>query len=227
MFIDIYKGKRFYIMVILIDNGHGSDTEKKGKFSPLLDESIKVDKEFTNGGRFREWKYNRVIANNVVDILKDMGYDARLVVPEDTDISLAKRVERINAVCKKYGASNVVLVSVHSNASGSGNEWMPAKGWEAYSTRGVTKSDKLASFLYKRAHSNITDRKIREDWSDGDADKEADFYIIKKADCPAVLTENFCFDNKDDLKYITSEEGIHTVTRIHVEGILDYVNSQK
>ena len=54
-----------------------------------------------------------------------------------------------------------------------------------------------------------------------------DFYIIKKAYCPAVLTENFFYDNKDDLKYLTSEEGIHAVVRTHVEGIIDYVNSKK
>ena len=69
-------------MIILIDNGHGSDTESKGKFSPILDESMSIDKMFVNGNRFREWKYNRIIAKDVVEILKSMGYDARLLGPE-------------------------------------------------------------------------------------------------------------------------------------------------
>ena len=43
-------------MIILIDNGHGQNTEQNGKFSPLLDESMNIGSEFTNGGRFREWK---------------------------------------------------------------------------------------------------------------------------------------------------------------------------
>ena len=212
-------------MIILIDNGHGK--EVSGKFSPVLDSSMNIGSEFTDKGRFREWKYNRVIANQIVDILKDMKYDARLVVTEDNDISLSERVRRINTICNKVGAANVLLISVHANAVGNGTDWCTGKGWEAYTTRGKTISDKLADFLYKRADSNLPGRKIREDWTDGDRDKEADFYIIKKSKCASVLTENFFYDNKDDLKYMTSEEGIHGVVRLHVEGIIDYINSQK
>lgn len=215
-------------MIILIDNGHGSNTEQNGKFSPLLKGSgLDIPSEFTNNGRFREWKYNRVIANQVVDTLVGMGYDARLVTPEDKDISLSERIRRINTICNKEGAGNVLLISVHSNAVGNGTQWMNAYGWEAYTTRGETKSDVLAEYLYKRADTNIKGRKIREDWTDGDRDNEADFYIIKKAKCPAVLTENFFYDNKDDLLYLTSDEGVHGVVRLHVEGIIDYIKNKK
>ena len=104
---------------------------------------------------------------------------------------------------------------------------MQGKGWEAYTTRGETVSDKLATYLYKRAEKNIKDRKIREDKTDGDSDKEAGFYIIKNAKCAAVLTENFFYDNKDDLKYLTSDEGVQAVVRLHVEGIIDYIENKK
>lgn len=211
-------------MIILIDNGHGENTEQNGKFSPVLEDSMNIPSEFTNKNRFREWKYNRVISHQIVDKLKSMNYDARLVVPEDTDISLSERVRRINTICNKEGAGNVLLISVHANAVGNGTQWMSAYGWEAYTTRGKTKSDELANFLYKRADSYLKGRKIREDWTDGDRDKEADFYIIKKAKCPAVLTENFFYDNKDDIQYMVSDEGIHSVVRLHVEGIIDYCN---
>jgi len=211
-------------MIILIDNGHGENTEQNGKFSPVLEDSMNIPSEFTNKNRFREWKYNRVISHQIVDKLKSMNYDARLVVPEDTDISLSERVRRINTICNKEGAGNVLLISVHANAVGNGTQWMNAYGWEAYTTRGKTKSDELANYLYKRADSYLKGRKIREDWTDGDRDKEADFYIIKKAKCPAVLTENFFYDNKDDIQYMVSDEGIHSVVRLHVEGIIDYCN---
>ena len=212
-------------MIILIDNGYGYNT--LGKNSPVIDSSMKIGQEFTDNGRFKEWKYNRVIAKQIVDKLIATGYDARLVVTENTDVSLSERIRRINTICNKYGAANVLLVSVHANAVGDGSQWMTGKDWEAYTTRGKTKSDILADFLYKRADSNLPNRKIREDWTDGDRDKEADFYIIKKAKCPAVLTENFFYDNKDDLIYLTSEEGVHGVVRLHVEGIIDYIKSQK
>lgn len=213
-------------MVILIDNGHGVNT--LGKQSPLIKGSgLKVSSEFTENGRFKEWKYTRVIANMVVETLKAMGYDARLLVSEDKDISLSERVKRTNAICKKYGTSNVLLISVHANAAGDSSKWMTGKGWEAYTTVGKTKSDTLAEYLYKRAEKNFEDRKIRMDKSDGDMDKESNFYIIKNSYCPAVLTENFFYDNKDDLEYLTSDEGVHAVVRTHVEGIVDYLKSIK
>lgn len=214
-------------MIILIDNGHGSNTEQNGKFSPKLTSDMKIGDEFTNGGRFREWKYNRVIATGIVRTLKDMGYDVRLVTPEDKDISLSERIRRINTICNKEGASNVMLISVHANAVGDGSQWMTGKGWECHTTKGKTKSDKLADFLYARAKKNLEGRKIREDWSDGDIDKEANFYIIQKAYCPAVLTENFFYDNKDDLAYLTSDVGVQGVIRLHVEGIIDFINYLK
>jgi len=213
-------------MIILIDNGHGNNT--LGKQSPLLEGTgLDVWNIFTEKGRFKEWKYTRVIAEDVVSKLKGLGYDARLVVTEKNDVSLSERVRRINTICNKYGASNVVLVSVHANAVGDSSQWMTGKGWEAYTTKGKTKSDVLAEFLYKRAEQNLKGRKIRKDTTDGDSDKEADFYIIKKAKCPAVLTENFFYDNKDDLSYLTSDEGLNGVERTHVEGIIDYINYVK
>ena len=211
-------------MIILIDNGHGSTTQ--GKQSPTLDNSFIVNNEFTEKGRFKEWKYNRVIAHMLVTKLKAMGYDARLVVTEDKDISLGERVKRVNAICSKSGVSNVIMISIHANAVGDSSRWMTGQGWEAYTTKGKTKSDVLAEYLYKRAEKNFKGRKIRKDTSDGDSDKEADFYIIKNTKCPAVLTENFFYDNKDDLKYMVSDEGIHAVVRTHIEGIIDYVNSK-
>lgn len=213
-------------MIILIDNGHGENT--LGKQSPILkDSGLNIPLEFVDKNRFKEWKYTRIISNLIVSKLKSMGYDARLVVTENKDISLAERIRRINTICNKEGKSKVLLISVHANAVGDSSQWMNGKGWEAYTTRGKTKSDTLAEFLYKRASKNMDGKKIREDWTDGDRDKEADFYIIKKSYCPAVLTENFFYDNKDDLKYLTSDEGVHAVVRTHVEGIIDYINSLK
>lgn len=198
-------------MIILIDNGHGKTTS--GKRS--------VD------GKLLEWKYTREIAEDVVAVLKGYGYDARRIVPEDDDISLAERVKRVNRICTQYGASNVLLISIHCNASGNGTAWMNGQGWEAYTTKGKTNSDILAECLYKRAEKNFKGRKIRKDTSDGDSDKEANFYIILKAKCPAVLTENFFMDNKEECNYMLSEVGRHQITRTHIEGIIDYIQSMK
>ena len=193
-------------MLILVDNGHGVNTP--GKCSP--------------DGKFREYKWNREIAHEVVAELKKRGYCAELLVTEDIDISLAERVRRANNKCNQLGTKNVLLLSVHVNAAGNG-QWLNAKGWSCFTSRGLTKSDKIADELYKVAEELMPNRTMRKDYSDGDADWEAGFYILKNTKCPAVLTENFFMDNKEDLAYLTSAEGRKAIIATHVEGVINYI----
>ena len=214
-------------MIILIDNGHGQETA--GKRSP--------------DGRLREYKYAREIAAEVVKRLKAQGYNAQQLVTEENDISLGTRCKRVNDICKHFGASNVLLVSVHCNAAGSGAKWMTAGGWSAYTTEGKTNADLLATHLYTAARNNLAeyeklmnagkqlgkyDKKqvpYRIDTADGDPDLESDFYILKKTSCPAVLTENLFQDNRQDVDYLLSEEGRKTIINLHIEGIINYIKS--
>lgn len=196
-------------MIVLIDNGHGEETP--GKRSP--------------DGILREYRYTREIAAEVQRQLQERGYQAQLLVPEDKDISLGVRCNRANSVCRNFGAKNVILVSIHVNAAGSG-QWMKATGWSAYTTKGVTKSDRLADSLYSAAKEVLPDdKRIRTDYSDKDPDWEENFYILKHSLCPAVLTENFFQDNKEDVSYLLSLEGRNAIVKIHVEGIINYINS--
>ena len=194
-------------MKIFIDNGHGLMTA--GKRSP--------------DGQFREAFYNREIAKRVVADLVDRGYDAELLVPEDDDVSLEERVRRINAACFLLGKQNVILVSIHVNAAGNGSKWLNATGWSVYTCKGQTESDKLAECLCLAAIKNFPGRRIRTDISDGDMDWEEGFYILRKSLCPAVLTENFFMDSRDDLEYLQSRAGKQAVVDTHVEGIVEYL----
>ena len=196
-------------MKILIDNGHGENTP--GKRSP--------------DGKFREYLYVREIADEVVSRLKARGYDAERIVKEFTDVALAERARRVNEVCGKLGTKNVILVSIHCNASGNG-EWMNAKGWSCYTSVGKTKADDLANCFYQAAEEHLAEqRKLRKDFSDGDPDWEAGFYMLTKTKCPAVLTENFFMDNKDEVAYLLSAEGREAVVATHVDGIIKYIES--
>lgn len=200
---------------ILIDNGHGNNTS--GKRSPYSQNKVSPNISFY------EYEWNREIAKPIVDGLKEMGYNADLLVTEDIDISLTERAYRVNKVCAEYGSGNVILISVHANAAGNGQKWMTAKGWSAFTTKGNTKSDIIAEYLYAEAEKNFVGRKIRIDNSDGDKDWETNFYICQKSKCPAVLTENFFYDNEDDVKYILSEEGRNAVIKTHIDGITNYI----
>lgn len=197
-------------MKILIDNGHGENTP--GKQSP--------------DRKLREYAYTREIAERIVQELSKQGYDAERIVKENIDVPLTERAKRVNAFCGKLGASNVILVSVHCNAAGSG-EWMKARGWSAYTSKGKTKSDVLADCLYESARMMFTGQRIREDRSDGDPDWEENFYILRKTKCPAVLTENFFQDNHEDVAYLLSSEGKQAIVNVHVEGIINYIKANE
>lgn len=210
--------KRKTPIKILIDNGHGKET--KGKRSPFSANRVMPSIDFY------EWSWNREIAKEIVSRLCDLGYDAELLVPEEKDIYLSERVRRVNHYCNELGSSNVLLVSIHANASGDGSKWHSGNGWSAYTTKGHTKSDILSEYLYDEAENIFKDKKIRTDYSDGDRDWEENFYILQKTFCPAVLTENFFYDNILDVKYILSAEGKENVIKCHVNGISKYVDAE-
>ena len=212
-------------IVIAVVNGHGKHV--KGKHSPKLGEDMNIPSMFVEDGRFKEWKYTRIVAKDIVTFLTSKGYDARLIVPEDDDIQLRTRASRINKLCKEYGESNVLMLEIHANANGSGNSWDSANGWELFTTVGKTKSDVLGELIYKKAVKNFNGRAIRKDVKDGDMDKEKNFYLIKNVKCPAILSENFFYTNKKDLEYMTSELGLFEVVRTHVEATMEYIESLK
>ena len=186
-------------MTILLDPGHGSDTP--GKRSP--------------DGRFLEYAFNRDIAARVASKLTTLGLNAEIIVPELTDVPLKERVSRINSRCAALGKGNVILVSIHANAVGNGSKWMNARGWSCYTSKGDTAADALATCLCEAAAKYFKDLRIRTDFSDRDPDFEESFYILRHTTCPAVLVENFFYDNPDDLRFLESEEG-----RIAIENVI-------
>lgn len=194
-------------MKILIDPGHGIDTP--GKRSP--------------DGLFLEYLWNRQVADLILEGLVSAGVDASLVVTETNDVTFRNRVNRVNTICNRVGASNVLLVSIHANAAGNGSAWMNARGWSCYTSKGKTKSDQVAECLYDAFEEEFQDRKIRKDMSDGDRDWEENLYVMQKSKCPAVLLENFFYDNREECAWMLQEETKRRIASAAVKGIIKYI----
>ena len=194
-------------MVILADPGHGIDT--LGKRSP--------------DGRLREYKYAREIAAEVVKRLKSMDYNAQQLVTEENDISLSVRCKRVNDICKHFGASNVLVVSIHCNAAGADGKWHDARGWQAcVSLNASAKSKQLASYLFDAAQ--VEGLKMRSP-KPGQKWWAQNLAICRDTLCPAVLTENLFQDNLADMEYLLSDEGREAIVNLHVNGIINYIKS--
>lgn len=191
-------------MKVLIDNGHGENTP--GKRSP--------------DGRLREYAYTREIADMVVNGLRKLGIDARRIVKENIDVSLSERCKRANAIYKESG-KKAILISIHCNAAGSGADWLNAKGWSVFvSNNASANSKRLATCLGQAAEvQKVAIRKQTPKllyW-------EQNLAMCRDTNCPAVLTENFFQDNKEDVDFLLSGEGKKAVAQIHIEGIAAYL----
>ena len=191
-------------IVVILDAGHGSDTD--GKRSPI----------WGDGAQLMEWEFNRDIVRRIAEKLDSLPipyleFPYKILVPEDEDVSLSERCKRVNQIYKENN-KNAYLLSVHANAGGG-------SGWECFTSVGETKSDAIAEVFCTEAKKAFIDKRMRFDHSDGDLDKESQFYILRNTDCPAILTENFFMDTESDCRYIMSEEGRDSIAQMHVEAI--------
>lgn len=188
-------------------------------------------------GRLREYAYSRETISEVKVKLESMGYKV-LVDMEESDLpksmqsviakqerqnELAMRVNFVNEVCRQYKGCQVLYVSVHVNASGSDGQWHDANGWQVcVSIKASERSKRLADCLFDAAKSH--ELKMRQPtarqkyW-------EQNLYVLNNTACPAVLTENLFQDNIDDVDLLLSDEGRHIIERLHVEGIIRYIES--
>lgn len=188
-------------------------------------------------GRLHEAIYSRQIVSELNAKLQAMGYRVMidyepLDLPkamqspsarQERQSELAMRVNFVNEICRQEGAANVLYVSVHVNAMGSDGQWHNANGWQVcVGTKASQRSKQLAACLFDAAKEHGL--KMRQPtaklkyW-------EQQVYVLNNTACPAVLTENLFQDNLDDVDFLLSDEGRHIIERLHIEGIIKYIES--
>jgi N-acetylmuramoyl-L-alanine amidase len=144
------------------------------------------------------------------------------IVKQEKNNELAMRVNYVNEVCRQKSAKNVLYVSIHVNAIGTDGKWHDARGWQVCVSDSASEGSKrLANCLFDSAKKNSL--KMRQPTA---AQKclSQNLYVLNNTKCPAVLTENLFQDNKADVDYLLSDTGRHTIARLHVEGILKYID---
>lgn len=194
-------------MIVLIDNGHGAETP--GKRSP--------------DGRLREYAWTRRCAARLQEVLQAKGMDARLLVPEQSDISLRLRAERANNLCRKHGKGNVLLVSIHNDAAGNNGAWYEARGFSALVGYNASQASKrLAATLWDVAQRNARLKGNR--WRPAEGYKTQNLAICRDTYCPAVLCECLFQDNREDVAFLLTEQGVDTVATAIADGICEYLN---
>ncbi len=188
-------------LIPILDKGHGKDTP--GKCSLRFGGNLPI---------LYEWEFNRDVVGRICRMCQDAGIEYWLLAPEQNDIPLQERCERANRIYEETGGK-CFLLTIHANAGGG-------TGWECYTTKGETKSDRIAEILADEWRAEFGDQwKIRADYSDGDADKESQFYILRHTKCPAVLSENLFMDNYKDYQFLMTDAGRERIAKVHFETI--------
>lgn len=203
---------------IVLDYGHGG-MDKYGKYTTAPAKMfVHPNKEIAYEGVI-----NRQIGKRIFDLLsyhKDVNVVETVAYNDPKDTPLVERVLFAN----RYKASDTLLISIHGNASNS-----KARGFELFTTKGKTKSDDLATCIIEEVEPMYKNLGIplRYDTSDRDKDKEADFYIIKKVSCIAVLIEVLFFDNFEDFKLLKDEKFQCDFANCVYRGVMKYISQNK
>tara|TARA_R110000822_G_scaffold305011_1_gene430489 strand:+ start:2209 stop:2838 length:630 start_codon:yes stop_codon:yes gene_type:complete len=173
-----------------------------------------------NGETAYEGVLNRQIGGHVYTCLRSHSeFNVVCTVKEDDsrDMALSQRVR----VANSFDSKSTIFVSIHCNASPQHN----ASGFEIFTTNGLTKSDILAEDIInavEHIYQNVN-MKLRYDLSDGDKDKEADFYVLRKTSCPAVLIECGFFDYRLDFDKLKDPIFQGNLGSFIYTGILNYI----
>lgn len=124
------------------------------------------------------------VALELAQILRQAGAEVKLTresdtVPWNSQNDLSERVR----IANQWGAD--AFVSIHANATTSPS----AKGMEVWTSVGQTAGDALAEDIANALKATFPGLVFRADMSDGDLDKESNFYVLYYTRMPAALVE--------------------------------------
>ena len=192
----------------IFDNGHGGIIDgvyqTAGKRSPV----------WSDGTQLFEGEFNRSIVDRLMKLCEDANIDCINLVDTNVDIPLSTRTSQANEIYRNTDKP-CIYISIHAN--GFSDE--AAHGWEVYTSIGETKSDEIAEVLFNKAQAEFPTHTMRKDTRDGDADKEANFYVLKNTAMPAILSENFFMTNEAECRLLMSDDGRDRIAKIHFEMI--------
>jgi N-acetylmuramoyl-L-alanine amidase len=184
-------------MIVCIDPGHGD--YDPGAIGP-------------NGTREKDIAL--LMALQVGKILQAANVKVVYTRTSDQSKALAERVVLAN----ESGAD--LFVSIHCNSVTNPT----AHGMEVYTTPGQGKADLAAEEIVRAWLKYLPGHTIRKDLSDGDSDKEANFYVLRYTTMPAVLVETAFISNPREEQKLKSANFQAKAAQAIAEGILQYLN---
>ena len=195
----------------LLDAGHGGMKDGVYTTAPA---KMHV---FDDGLTFYEGVNNRAIVDKLSTMLVVNNIEHRSVHDHEPDTPLKVRVNLANRLHAE--TKRCIYLSVHSDAMPEESHGK-GSGISVFTSIGQTSSDVLAEIFCTTYQRMLSQFKFRKDTSDGDQDKEENFYVLRKTICPAILTENLFFDNRNEAEFLLSADGQNQIALTLLNAIL-------
>lgn len=150
------------------------------------------------------------------DLLRIVRLDDESEFNASSSVDLFKRVVTANRIENNHMMDNLLLVSIHLNASDNHD----ASGFEAYVCKNASSAsrsvaEKLVGTAIARGFGG--NRKRPQTLY-----REENFAIIAKTKSPAVLTESLFLSNESDREKLQSPSVLCQIADIHVDVIRDF-----
>lgn len=195
------------ITTIIIDRGHATLDNKKNYATPGKQHKFEDGLHVYEG--YENQKYVECIANYAMLEGFEVVFTVKPNDPKDPSLG-----ERVRIANNHKNKKNALFLSVHNNAGGG-----KGQGTEVFTSKGKTLSDTFAESIFREIQQSFPYRKMRSDVTDGDMDKEENFYVLKNTAMPAILLEIGFFDNREDYEWLSNPANIEQISRAIVEGI--------
>ena len=204
-------------LIPIIDCGHGGLNEN-GNYTTTKGKKYTFNGDEQESFTIYEGVINRQIGGKLISKLKEAGIAYLDLNSNDSrDMKLSDRVKVADDFYARN--KNCFYLSIHSNSAstdlkGNGSK---AHGFEIFTSRGKTQSDRLAKVIADKYKTHFPDISFR-------GLKESNFHVLKYTDCPAVLVENLFFDNYEEALFLKSEEGQEKITACLFDAIKTIVS---
>ena len=155
------------------------------------------------------------VSRLVEKYLLAVGYEVKLTRTDFEQVE-TDDLSYWTTLANDWGAD--IFISLHCNSATN----QKAKGYEVWTSPGNTLGDKLATCVYGQIATEFPDRAGRADYSDGDPDKEARFYVLSYTEAPACLVEMAFISNDEEAAFLANAKWQDKYARAIARGVTDY-----
>ncbi len=197
------SGKNNSIPVIVVDAGHGGKDPGKVGANDALEKDI-----------------NLSIALRLKSLLEQNDVIVVLTRAEDKDLASEQAQNRKNEDLRARAklveeTAPAVLVSIHQNSFPDES----VDGAQVFYYSGSEKGKLLGNIVQERLKKEIDDGNHRI----AKANKE--YYLLKKAECPAIIVECGFLSNPKEAELLTTEAYREKIAFAIALGIMEYINT--